>query len=148
MTKPTQALNHDAITAALAHADTRYVDEMCYSAELISRLAGSLSAAGGLLVSEASEYSGPVYLEYYLQAAINYREILAHGDFPQFKANVLEAWFGPKPPNSYLKYLIEDGFTYGTLDHARDWQFRNNADLEQLLRHLALQQVGLMVARY
>ena len=135
-----------SIGQAIAAARTDYVHDLCCAVELISDLGHAISRAANILFDESPDGSEGAFVEAYLRHAADYRDVIAHPDFPAFKAELEEAWFGPRSPGPFLRSLSWEDIASVVADLMLAWRKKNTATYLQMVEQLAIQKVAVMVA--
>lgn len=134
------------IGQAIAAARTEYVHDLCCAADLISLLGHAMSHAANILCDECPDGSDDAFLEAYLRHAADYRDVMASPDFQAFKAELEQAWFGPRDPGPFLRSLSQKYIADVVADLLLAWRKRNSATYLQMVEHLAIQKVAVMAA--
>lgn len=134
------------IGQAIAAARGDYVHDLCGAVELISNLGHAMSRAANILFDESPDGSVDAFTEAYLRHAAYYRDVMAHPDFPAFKTELEEAWFGPRYPGPFLRSLSWEDIASVVADLMLAWRKKNAATYLQMVEQLAIQKVAVMAA--
>lgn len=131
---------------AIASARGDYVHDLCCAVELISNLGHAMSRAANILFDESPDGSVDAFTEAYLRHAANYRDVMAHPDFQALKAELEEAWFGPRYPGPFLRSLSREDIAGVVADLMLAWRKKHAATYLQMVEQLAIQKVAVMAA--